>query len=166
MSQAKLVLTLATLFLDYLLVVGAFAASYFLRDELNNAYLVPFEQFFVFALLAALIYVLIFAYLGLYSIERARGLVDQLFGVFIGALAATILAGATIYFAKSFDYSRLVLGTAMPVAVTFVWLGRLLVRGLERWLYQHEIGATRVLIIGSVSATGIHEGETPVLSVI
>ncbi|MCA9392532.1 sugar transferase [candidate division WWE3 bacterium] len=151
MKKKAIVLPLTLILADYVLVATSFILSYRFRDYINNAQLIGFAQFVVFALIAAFLYVLLYAYLGLYSIKRSKDLVDQLFAITIGSVAASTIAGAGIYFGKYFDYSRLIIGLGLLMSIVLVWLGRVVVRGVERYLYARGVWISNILIVGSGS---------------
>ncbi|NTV31277.1 sugar transferase [candidate division WWE3 bacterium] len=151
MRKSQLFIAIFQLIVDYTAVISAFSVAYWLRSRWDGSPLVPFGDFFLFAMLAGLIYVLMFGYLGLYAIRRHRDLVDQLFGMIVGGLSATALSGSIIYFGKNFDYSRLILGTTFMLSIVFVWFGRLFIDQLEHIWYRKGFGIVRTLLIGSGS---------------
>lgn len=149
MSKKQSTIPVILLILDYALVVAAFSLAYLFRDYLNDVFLIPFQQFLNFALLAAFLYVLIFFYLGLYAINKLGDVTDQFFKIVIGAISATTLSGAIIYFVRYFDYSRLIVGIALIISIIFIWLGRVMIHLFERILFSYGIGVENVLVIGS-----------------
>jgi exopolysaccharide biosynthesis polyprenyl glycosylphosphotransferase len=149
MHKSKLLISLVTICLDYLLVLAAFFFAYMFRERLDGNTLIPFEQFAGFAVFAGIVYLLIFAYLGLYNYERRKDLIDQFFIILVSSVTATTLAGALIYFTRYFDYSRLIIGAALIFSVLLVWIERVLVNAFVKYLYRRGIATTNVFVVGS-----------------
>lgn len=149
MGKHRIYLNLLILIADYFLVLGSFSVAYKFREFIDGVALIEFNQFVIFALVAALLYVVIFAYLGLYSNTKKADLVDQLITLIIGSVTATALAGAGIYFGKQFDYSRLVIGIGLIITVFSTYIFRIITYQIEKYLYERDKLTTRLLVIGT-----------------
>lgn len=149
MRRSKIFIGIVTLFVDFVLAVVSYFAAYYTRESFGDVMLVPFSQFVPFALVAGLVYVAVFAYLGLYKQEMLKDTVINLIRITIGALVTGMLVGTVIYFSRTFDYSRLVLGLSAVYSVVFIFIGRLTILILEGLLRRYGYARDRVVIVGT-----------------
>ncbi len=149
MITKKTIIPIILIFTDFIIVLVSYGLAYLIRDRINGVTLIGFGEFFLFSILVAGVYVLVFIYMGLYSVRLKKDLLDQLFAIVIGSVAATGIMGAGIYFGKNFDYSRLIIAIGLIISIIFIWVMRFCLRRIERSFFRKGKLTTKVLIIGS-----------------
>ncbi|MEK7533904.1 MAG: sugar transferase [Patescibacteria group bacterium] len=145
------ILTLTLLFSDAFAVVLAFLASYFLRNKgIFRIFLDVVQPIAVYlqALpIAILILLIAFALIGLYEPKKRRTQISEMYTSFqtITVWILFIMAGSYLY---KFDYSRIIVMLFYIFTVTFIVLGRILVRNLQTRLSFYGFGKVNILIVG------------------
>jgi len=164
MKKAETIFTVALVPIDYLMMVGAGLAAYFLRTSdlvaIGRPVLfginLPLEKYLWLVFSMSLLMIIIFALSGLYRIRRANGILEDLMHIVISVSAG--LAGVIIYsFARRewFD-SRFLIFAAWLLAILFVIFGRLVLRVIQNFLVsRYKIGAHNVLLIGDDSVSNV-----------
>jgi len=164
MKKAETIFTVALVPIDYLMMVGAGLAAYFLRTSdlvaIGRPVLfginLPLEKYLWLVFSMALLMVIIFALSGLYRIRRANGIIEDLMHVVISVSAG--LAGIIIYsFARRewFD-SRFLIFATWIFAILFVIFGRLVLRAIQHFLVsRYKIGAHNVLVVGGDGVSSV-----------
>ncbi len=157
MKKSELIFTAALVPVDYLMLVLAGIAAYWLRTSALVANWrpvlfgvnLPLERYLEMVFLVGFFVLVIFALSGLYEIRRANGVLEDFFRIVISVSAG--LAGVIIYiFARRewFD-SRFLIFAAGALAVFFVVAGRIIVRAAQKFLVKrYKFGAHSVLVIG------------------
>ncbi|MBU2037430.1 sugar transferase [Patescibacteria group bacterium] len=157
MKKSELIFTAVLVPMDYLMLVLAGIAAYWLRTSSLVAEWrpvlfgvnLPLERYLELVFLVGFFVLVIFALSGLYEIRRSNGILEDLARIIISVSAG--LAGVIIYiFARRewFD-SRFLIFAAGLLAVFFVIMGRIIVRAVQKFLIRHyKFGAHNVLVIG------------------
>lgn len=157
MKKSELIFTAALVPVDYLMLLLAGVAAYWLRTSsfITGSWPVlfggnlPFEKYLELAGFISLLMIVIFSFSGLYEIRRTNGFFEDFSRLVIGISAG--MAGVIVYsFARRewFD-SRFLIFAAGLLAVFFVFAGRLLVRAVQRALIKYwQLGSHNVLVIG------------------
>ncbi|MBU1289916.1 hypothetical protein KKG85_01590, partial [Patescibacteria group bacterium] len=157
MKKSELVFTFILVPLDFLALLGAGAAAYFLRTSEWVAqyrpvvfYLnLPFGRYFWLVFGAALFLLIIFALVGLYKIQIRRSLLDDFLKILIGVSAGMIALVFYIFLSREWFDSRFIMLTGWGMSVAFVFFGRLFVHFWRSYLIRkYNFGAHRVMIIG------------------
>jgi exopolysaccharide biosynthesis polyprenyl glycosylphosphotransferase len=155
MKKFEVILTVLQLPVDYLFLVAAGLTAYSLRFTDTALSIRPvifnltWQHYWPLVMVVALFWLIIFAITGLYAIDPNRKMSRDIGRVVLACFAG--FSGITIYTFFSlqrFDSRFLVLsGTA--IAILYIIIGRLLIRGLKALLYRAGIGLRRVVIIGN-----------------
>lgn len=136
--------------LDYVLVVGAFIGAYFLREYLDEVFLLPFSKHLQMALILAPVWLACFAFARLYSPEVKRKTLVEMAGIVIGSCAAVTFTSAAIFlFIRELSFSRLILFLTLTLSIIFVWLGRFIVGIVQDFLYKKGVGVRKILVLGN-----------------
>ncbi|MCX6785550.1 MAG: sugar transferase [Candidatus Komeilibacteria bacterium] len=152
----KLELTFAALLvpLDYLALLAAGTAAYFLRfqsfltDLRPVVFTMPYADFFKVIAAVAAVWLLVFALNGLYSIKR-QGFWNYFSKIFVASSAATLVIVVAFFFNFQLFSSRLIILTGWALAIIFVTLERLIIHYIKKIFYKKGLGVRRVVIIGS-----------------
>lgn len=154
MKRPELFFTAVLVPLDFLTILGAALAAYHLRLATIFTSLRPvlfsltLERYGQIVVLAATLWIGVFALAGLYRTTRRR-LAEELKGIFIASATSMAAIFALLFFAQEAFDSRFIALAGWGLAVLFLWIQRLLVRGFQRSLYQFGIGTRKTAIIGS-----------------
>ena len=153
MKRSDLFFTFVLLPFDYLALTAAGVAAYYSRFLHIFVSIRPVifdltvDQFTPIVLGMALMWIVIFAFLGLYRIRRRR-LWDELIHVIIACSAGVAVLLGLLFFSRGLFESRFIVIAAWILAVFFVSCERLLIRALQRSLLKAGIGARHVAVIG------------------
>ena len=134
--------------LDYLATIFAFLIAYQFRDYLNQVFILPLATFIKISLGLAILWPVIFAWLGLYSFSLRRSSLDELIKIILGCSAAVTLSSAFIYLAKIFAFSRLVLLLGWIFSVICIWIFRQLMTFAESLILRKRKIKTAILLVG------------------
>lgn len=151
----KLELTFATLLipLDYLVLLLAGTIAYFLRFQyfITSIRPVIFEMdyfdFFKIVSVVALVWLIIFALNGLYSIKR-QGFWSYFSKIFVASSAATLIIVVAFFFNFQLFSSRLIILTSWLLSIILVTLERLIIYYIKKIFYKKGIGVRQVVVIG------------------
>lgn len=154
MKKVELFFTSLLVPVDFFAITLAASAAYFLRFHPFFTSVRPvvfdltFDRYLAVAAPVALFWLLVFAASGLYATRR-RALLSELARVALACSAAMASVFAILFFSRTFFESRFIAVAAWVLAIVFVGLGRLLVRGLQRLLLRLGIGEHRLVVIGN-----------------
>lgn len=143
---------------DVIVLIGAFMLSYVIRVQydprplLANVYAVDFLQA---SLIIIPFWILIFACLGLYQPNtynrRFVELGKVILGTFIGIL---LLIGWQYISEREILPARLVVVYIFFIALILIEIERCLIRTIRRLMFRHNLGVSRVLLVGNSDAIG------------
>lgn len=158
MKRSNIIFTALLVPVDYLMLVLAGMTAYFIRTSslisqwrpvLFNINL-PFSDYLILVLIVALFWLVVFASAGLYEMGKNRKPVEELFRIIIASSAGLMAIIIYIFIRGALFNSRFIVLAAWILAVVFVFLGRLMLRLIRRYLVStRDYGIERVLIIGS-----------------
>ena len=161
MKKAELIFSVLLLPLDFVMLVMAGLATYFLRTRILSAFRpalfefnLPLEKYFLLALAVAGIFIITYAISGLYSLKSTRSTIEEFFRVVVASSAGIMVVIIYIFLRQElFDSRFLVLG-AWFLAIVFVSLGRLAMRYIQRLVVsRYDFGIHKVMIIGGDDVT-------------
>ncbi|MBU1028823.1 sugar transferase [Patescibacteria group bacterium] len=152
MKRAETAFTAALVPLDYLLVFAAALTAYNLRfgwlAELRPVILeIPFRNYLLFSGMVAAVFVLFFAFAGLYGISGPRRLRLEVTRLFLACSTGIMTVIAFIFFRRELFESRFIVLAAWFFSVIYVIVGRILIRLLQRLLLKYGVGVRRVAIV-------------------
>ncbi|MDD2730667.1 MAG: sugar transferase [Candidatus Portnoybacteria bacterium] len=157
MKKSELIFTAILVPVDYLMLVAAALAAYWLRTSdwvaqfrpvlfgLN----LPLDRYLGLALIIAAFWLLVFTAAGLYEIRRSDKLLGEFFKIIIATSAGLVGIIIYIFIRREFFDSRFLILGAWLISIFFVSFGRLLVRGLQKYLAgRRRIGLHNVIVVG------------------
>jgi len=148
-------LTLGLAFLDALLINVAFFIAYYARYEwqfirpVGEANYVPLREYIPVSLILTAILLIVYKMEGLYTQKRGTSWLDEVYAIFIGALAGIGVMIVITFFYRPYFYSRLLFGYAGISVTLILSLSHLIVRQFWGYLRGRGIGVDRVLIVGA-----------------
>lgn len=158
MKRSELTFTLALVPFDFLALMAAGIAAYFSRFHPAFTAIRPvifdltMEGYLKVVTPMVIVFVLVFAAAGLYSVTR-RSIASELSRIVLACSASMALVFAISFFSRVLFESRFIAIAGWGLAIIFVSLERLAVRGLQRSLLHVGIGTHRIVIIGKTSAS-------------
>lgn len=156
MKKTDLFFTTLLVPLDFLMLVAAGLAAYFLRltPMMRDIWPVLFEEeltlerFFYLLVMAALIWLCIFALAGLYRIKQ-RNFLEEMIQVIIASSLGAMTVVLVMFFRHELFNSRFIVVAAWAFAILFIVAGRFLLRVTKSFLVsKFDFGIHKVLVIG------------------
>lgn len=144
---------------DYLMIVAAGLAAYFLRvgDTVTGIrpvfYALSLSSFASIVLVGALGWLVFFALSGLYTVRVTKRFRDEATAIFLGCSTSVTAVIVLFFFQREFFSSRFIILTGWLFAILFVTVGRLCIRRMQRTLLKNGIGGYRVALVGDAATT-------------
>ena len=140
--------------LDFAMVLLAALTAYSLRFSGNIAALrpaiaeLPSGEFFALSFGIAFLWVLCMAIAGLYSFRRRQAIAD-VGRIILASSAAVTTIIITIFFRRELFSSRFIVLAGWLLAILYITIARLLVRGIVGMLKRRGIGLQKLVVIGT-----------------
>jgi exopolysaccharide biosynthesis polyprenyl glycosylphosphotransferase len=153
MKRSELVFTLALVPIDLLSLLAAAIGAFYLRFNPYFTSIRPvifdlrLEIYISIVFPIACIWIIVFAVSGLYSTHRVA-IATELTRIILASSSAMAIIFAVTFFSRTLFESRFIALAAWVLAIFFVALVRLVVRGLQRSLLKLGVGVHRIIIIG------------------
>lgn len=158
MKRSELTFTLALVPLDFFALLAATIAAFYARFYPAFTAIRPvifdltIQGYLKVATPIVILFIVVFALSGLYSTLR-RSVWNEISRLALACSASMALVFAISFFSRVLFESRFIALAAWLLAILFVTLERLTIRGLQRSLLHFGIGTHRVVLIGDTSAT-------------
>lgn len=162
MKRTDLIFTILLVPLDFLMLVSAGVAAYFLRltpflrdvwpvlfeDEL------PFRRYALLLFIAAAMWIGIFALSGLYRTKQKK-LPEEMFQIVVSASLGAMSVVLLMFFRNELFNSRFLVVASWTLAILFVIFGRIFMRLAKSFLVSRfDWGIHKVLVVGSDKMSG------------
>lgn len=140
---------------DFIILLLAAASAYYLRFSQWVKSLKPvlfdltFSGFLIKAVFVALAWLVVFALLKLYSPDPNKKFADEIIRIFFGCSIGLALVALYIVFTQDLFASRFLIAVGWGLAIVYVVLGRLIIRGVKGLLHRLGYGLKQVVIVGS-----------------
>jgi len=157
MRKSELTFTALLVPLDFLMILSAGLAAWFLRTSDWISQLRPvlfylnlsFERYLILALFIALFLLIIFALVGLYQIRPMRRAVEDFFKIAIAVSAGIMVLVFYIFVRREWFDSRFLILAGWFLIIIFVTFGRYLFGKIQAYLIKkYQFFIHRVLVIG------------------
>ena len=159
MKRSDLVFSAILLPLDYIMLVLAALAAYALRyqdwvQEIRPViFNLDFKEYFNYAWIIALGWLIIFAIAGLYQIKGSRKIFSEISKVFLACSTAVLAIIVAAFFSRELFDSRFILLAVWIFSILFVVIYRLIIRLVQKLFYKIGYGVHKTVLIGNDSAT-------------
>ncbi len=156
MKRSELIFTLTLVPIDLLSLLAAAIGAFYLRFHPYFTSIRPvifdlrLETYFSIVFPIACVWILVFAVAGLYSSRRVA-IATELTRIALSSSSAMALIFAVTFFSRTLFESRFIALAAWVLAIFFVAISRLVVRGLQRSLLKLGVGVHRIVVIGDNS---------------
>lgn len=111
--------------------------------------LLPLEDYFHLSLLFAVFLITVFAFFGLYQLRNTEGPLHEAKNVAKHSTIWILVVMAYFFITRQLAFSRLVLGYGVVVTILLVILSRLILRKVEKYFLEANIGRRNVLLLGA-----------------
>jgi len=152
MKKAELIFNLISIPADALSLLIAGIASFYLREHYTNIvgpiiYRLNLADFLssVYKLIPVLL--LIFAFLGLYNLKGTRKIPRELGKIIVGVSLGLLIIILLFFFNQTIFPSRFIILATWGLGIIFVIAGRLILRAAQNFLFKHNIGLHKLVII-------------------
>jgi len=157
MKKTRALFNFLLLPLDALMVVVAFVVAYLARAKsipFPVVYIWPFKQYLLLTLETLPIWLIAFAFAGLYRNERRafREIGQIIVGASLGAMSLVLW----VFLFRSDFFSRLVVFYIWAISIFTVGIGRAILGLIEANLHLFKIGRKRLAVIGINDPTTNH----------
>ena len=156
MKRSELVFTLVLVPLDILALIDAGISAFYLRTHPFFTTLRPIifdlrlDQFLKVIFPIIILWIVIYAVAGLYTTKRTS-IASEMSRVILASSSAMALIFAITFFSRTLFESRFIAVAAWGLAIVYVCITRLVVRGLQRSLLKLGIGVHHIVVIGNNS---------------
>lgn len=159
MRKSEIIFKIALIPIDFLMLVIAAFAVYFLRQSpfITQYRPVMFDislvNFLMIVLIIAPFWILIFVLSGLYRIKQNHYL-EEFFHIVSASTMAIFGVVLYLFLRREWFDSRFLIFAVWPAAIFFVSFGRVLVGMLKKYfISKYNIGVQKVLVIGKDKST-------------
>ncbi|MDP4000575.1 MAG: sugar transferase [bacterium] len=152
MKRSELAISALLVPLDAAAVYWAFILSYYVRVEsgaLPVAYVLPFDQYALFAAAATALWLVVFALLGMYRLRSTRRGLNEFARIVAGSFIGTLSIVALIFFLRIDFFSRFVVIFGFLAAIVLLAVVRGAVRLAQQALFRYGVGVRRAIIVGT-----------------
>ncbi|MBU4285221.1 sugar transferase [Patescibacteria group bacterium] len=157
MKKSELIFSALLVPVDFLMLILAGIAAYFLRVSplvakwrpVLFSINLPFERYLFLTLAVAIFGVLIFAVSGLYHISTQKRLFKEFFQIIVATSATILVVILYVFFSRELFESRFIVLAAWVLAIIFVSFGRFFIKKLQRFLVgKYNVGVRNIVVIG------------------
>jgi exopolysaccharide biosynthesis polyprenyl glycosylphosphotransferase len=168
MKRSDLTFSFLLIPIDYLMVILAGISAYYIRfadfttDIRPIMFALPFNDYLSIILVIAILWIIVFAFTGMYAISSSKRLSHELHKVFLGCSMGLVLIVILIFFQRDLFSSRFIVLAGWLLAIVYISFGRIFIRWLQRRLYKTGYGVKKVIVIGAFKTADnlIHEFES------
>jgi exopolysaccharide biosynthesis polyprenyl glycosylphosphotransferase len=152
-KKIALLFTIILLPLDFLMLLLASLSAYSMRvgsfvTEIRPViYTLKLNDSVFYSVLIAIIWLFIFAFAGLYKIER-RKLHEELSKIFLACSTGILAIIVAIFLKRELFSSRFIILAVWGFSILFVTIGRLVIYQIQKSLLKKGIGSKKIILIG------------------
>lgn len=141
------------------MIVLAGVSAYYIRyaqffQELRPViFNLQFGGYIKIVLLIALLWLIIFAFSGLYNIKGSRRLAQEIFRVILACSTGFMLIVILIFIRRELFDSRFIVLAGWILSIIYISFSRSLIRLIQRALFKYGIGVHQVVLVGNSKTT-------------
>lgn len=145
--------------IDFVLLVLAGLSAYHLRFSTWSANVrpiifdLPFSGYFRSLVFVSVLWIIILALSGLYSIRSARKLAIEINKIFFACAAGLALIAIIIFFRRDLFDSRFIVLIGVVFAFLYLSIAHASIRWLQRRLYKYGFGVHKIILVGNSKTT-------------
>jgi exopolysaccharide biosynthesis polyprenyl glycosylphosphotransferase len=159
MKKSDLFFTFLLVPLDFLMIILAGISAYYIRfAEFTTGirpviFNLPFSGYLKALIIIALLWIIIFAFAGLYNIKDARRLAKEVYRVVLACSTGLMLIVILIFIRRELFDSRFIVLAGWILAILYISFSRILIRFIQRSLFKHGIGVHKIILVGNSQTT-------------
>ncbi|OIP79838.1 MAG: undecaprenyl-phosphate glucose phosphotransferase [Parcubacteria group bacterium CG11_big_fil_rev_8_21_14_0_20_48_46] len=160
MKKSELIVASVLVPLDYLMLLAAAATAYSLRFGVWATgvrpviFTLPFATFLKIAAAIAPVWILFFAFAGLYAISGRKKIMDEISSIVLASSTSVLIIIIAFFFEQRLFSSRFIILAAWGLGMVYVVAARMVVKYVQRSLYVLGKGVHKIVVIGdTVGAT-------------
>lgn len=159
MKKSELFFSFLLVPLDFAMIALAGISAYYIRfaeftTEIRPAiFNLPFGDYFKIVVVIAFLWLIIFAFSGLYSIKDARKLSKEIIRVILACSTGLVLIVVLIFFRRELFDSRFIVLAGWILAIVYVSFSRIFIRLIQRSLFKYDIGVHKIILVGNSQTT-------------
>lgn len=159
MKRSELFFSFLLVPLDFLMIVLAGISAYFIRfAEFTKGirpiiFNLPFSHYLQAVMIVAVLWLFIFALAGLYYIRSGWKLRKEIYRVILACSTGLVLIVVLIFVRRELFDSRFIILAGWLLAIIYINFSRILVRWLQRFLYNYGVGVRKVVLVGNSKTT-------------
>jgi exopolysaccharide biosynthesis polyprenyl glycosylphosphotransferase len=163
MKKTELIFNIVSIPMDAVMLLLAGIVSFYLRPHFTTivgpiVYQLNLQQFLIVVNKIVPALIIIFAFLGLYNLKGTRKFLDEFSKIVIGESLGLLLVILMFFFNQSLFPSRFIILATWGFGIFFVLIGRTILRHVQRWLFNKNIGLHKLVIVnGSASNIAVIE---------
>jgi exopolysaccharide biosynthesis polyprenyl glycosylphosphotransferase len=151
MKKSELKFNLISIPVDFLMILAAGTAAFYLRFKLEGIrpiiFNLSYADYLAFLFLIAPIIILFIAFSGSYNLRVTRRFKNEMVRIFLAVSSGLLIVVVLFFFNQTVFPSRLIILMSWLLAIVFVCTGRLLLLGLQRRMLKRGIGSHRLVVI-------------------
>lgn len=156
MKRTQLLFTLLQVPIDFIMIVAAFLAAYWLRLQdffgPEVIYVMPLAEYVQLVFLIAIFWIIMFILTGMYNSRSSGSLWNIFYRTFIAVSVSLAIFIIILFGIKESFFSRLIAAYAWFFAIIFIILGRIILMVIQRLLTRMGVIQERIVIIGNDNA--------------
>ena len=155
MRRIQYIKVVSMMCMDAVFTLLAMLLAYYIRLHhymtvgLREPLLMPFGEYFEFAIIISIAIVGLLLLQNRYSFSREETLPKELQGLFWSYTSSYIIVLTAFFFIRYFFFSRFIFLAGWLVGLVFIASGRLIIRAFMLYLYSIGYGRERVLLVGN-----------------
>lgn len=159
MKKSELIFTAILAPIDFVMLILAGLAAYFLRFSAFISDIRPvifdlsFKYYLTIILFVALAWIIVFAFSGLYSSKRSKRIIDEFYNIFSACTVGVMLILLAIFASRELFDSRFIVLAGWVFSIIFVFLGRFTITVIRKNLFRRGWGIHNLLVIGNDNNT-------------
>lgn len=154
MKKSELIFSSILVPVDFLMIILAGISAYYIRYADVTTGIRPvifdlaFSEYLKALFMIAPLWLVIFAFAGLYNIRTARKIVKEFYKVTLACSTGLMLIVVLIFLRRELFDSRFIVLAGWGLAIVYITFARILIRFLQRYLYRYDIGVHQVVLVG------------------
>ncbi len=159
MKKSELIFSFLLVPLDFLMIVLAGLSAYYIRyADFFQAFRpaifnLRLNEYLQAVIVVAVLWLIIFALSGLYSIKSSRYLVKELYRVVLGCSTGFVLVVILIFIRHELFDSRFIVLASFILSILYISFARIVIRIIQRQLFKGGIGVHKVILVGNSKTT-------------
>ena len=152
MKRSELIFNLISIPIDALALLAAGGVSFYLRGHAFTVFrpvmfVMNGHEFLWVVLKIIPVFLIIFAFLGLYNLRGTRRFIHEFNRIVVGTSLGLVAIFILFFFNQAVFPSRFIILAAWGLAVVFIFLGRLMLKLFQQLLFSEGYGLHKLVII-------------------